>query len=61
MCCATGMHRGGICAARQAGTGVRRGADEGRKPIVKVSCVIISAGTRPLSSQRILLCLESSQ
>lgn len=54
MCYATGTHQGRICAAGQAGTGVQRRTGEGRKPIAKVSCVITSVGTRPLSSQRIL-------
>lgn len=47
-CCATGMHQRRICAAEQEGMEVWKGTSEGRKPIVKVSCVTNSAGMRPL-------------
>lgn len=50
-----------IGAAKQEGMEVWKGTGEGRRPIVKVSGVTNSAGTRSLLCQRVLLCLKHSQ
>lgn len=48
-------------APKQEGMELWKGTSEGRKPIVKVSCVTNSAGMRPLLCQRVLLCLKQGQ